>query len=151
MGDNASRPTRVFPIRTAPPGRAGRGAGSPAADPLAAPGESAAGEAEFGDACSSGESFALMVLGDSMLPEFAEGEIIVIEPDGLAADGSFVLAWCDDEWIFRQLVRDGQGWRLRALNPAYPEIALPELGAVRGVVIQKSRPGRRRASKRYVA
>ncbi len=25
---------------------------------------------------------ALMVLGDSMLPEFAEGEIIVIEPEG---------------------------------------------------------------------
>ena len=104
---------------------------------------------ETGDACSSGESFALMVLGDSMLPEFSEGEVIVIEPDGLAAHGSFVLAWCD-EWIFRQLVRDGEGWRLHALNPAYPDIPIRDLGAVRGVVIQKSRPGRRRASKRYV-
>ena len=111
---------------------------------------------EAGNACASGESFALMVLGDSMLPEFEEGEVIVIEPDGLAADGSFVLAWCNDEWIFRQLVRDGdrdggEAWRLRALNPAYPEIPIPDLGAVRGVIIQKSRPGRRRASKRYVA
>jgi len=116
---------------------------------------------EAGNACASGESFALMVLGDSMLPEFEEGEVIVIEPDGLATDGSFVLAWCNDEWIFRQLVHDGDGdgdgdgggdgWRLRALNPAYPEIPLPDLGAVRGVIIQKSRPGRRRASKRYVA
>ncbi len=116
-------------------------------DDLAAP--------EAGNACASGESFALMVLGDSMLPEFEEGEVIVIEPDGLAADGSFVLAWCNDEWIFRQLVRDGDGsgdgWRLRALNPVYPEIPIPDLGAVRGVIIQKSRPGRRRASKRYVA
>jgi DNA polymerase V len=108
---------------------------------------------EAGNACASGESFALMVLGDSMLPEFEEGEVIVIEPDGLATDGSFVLAWCNDEWIFRQLAHDGggDGWRLRALNPAYPEIPLPDLGAVRGVIIQKSRPGRRRASKRYVA
>ena len=37
--------------------------------------------------CSAGESFALMVLGHSMAPEFLEGEIIIIEPDGLAADG----------------------------------------------------------------
>ncbi len=105
-----------------------------------------------GDGCSSGESFALMVLGDSMLPEFAEGEIIVIEPDGLACDGSFVLARCDDDWIFRQLARaPGGGWRLRPLNPAYPDIPIADLSAVRGVIIQKSRPGRRRAGKRYVA
>ena len=44
--------------------------------------------------CDSGsESFALMVLGDSMVPEFNEGEIIVVEPDGATRDGSFVLAF----------------------------------------------------------
>jgi len=112
----------------------------------------AAGGHDPGDACSSGEAFALMVLGDSMLPEFAEGEVIVIEPDGLAGDGSFVFARCNDEWIFRQLARDAAGdWVLRPLNPAYPEIPIPDLSAVRGVIIQKSKPGRRRASKRYVA
>ena len=37
------------------------------------------------DACSGGEAFALRVLGDSMAPEFNEGEIIIIEPEGLAA------------------------------------------------------------------
>lgn len=107
---------------------------------------------DAGAACSSGESFALMVLGDSMLPEFAEGEIIVIEPDGLATDGSFVLARCDDDWIFRQLARGPTGnWLLRPLNPAWPDIPIADLSAVRGVIIQKARPGRRRASKRYVA
>ena len=30
--------------------------------------------------CGGGESFALMVLGHSMAPEFLEGEIIIIEP-----------------------------------------------------------------------
>ena len=102
------------------------------------------------DACSSAEPFALMVLGDSMAPEFVEGEVILIEPEGLATDGSFVLAKLDDEWIFRQLVRHGSGWRLQALNPEYPAADIPDLDAVKGVIIQKSRPGTRRATKRYV-
>lgn len=102
------------------------------------------------DACSGGESFVLQVLGDSMSPEFNDGEIIVIEPEGLASDGSFVLAWHNDEWIFRQLLRDGTQWRLHALNPAHPDTTLDTLDDVRGVVIQKAIPGHRRASRRYV-
>lgn len=102
------------------------------------------------DACSGGEAFALRVLGDSMSPEFTEGEIIVIEPEGLARDGSYVLAWHNDEWIFRQLLGQTGAWRLHALNPAYPDAPLPGLEAVRGVVIQAAVPGRRRATRRYV-
>ena len=44
----------------------------------APPGDAAAGS------CTGAESFALMVLGHSMAPEFNEGEIIIIEPEGLA-------------------------------------------------------------------
>lgn len=104
-------------------------------------------------ACSGAESFALRVLGDEMAPEFNAGEIIVVEPDGAVKDGSFVLAQLAGEWIFRQLCRRGDGWVLHALNPARPELAelpLPALEAVRGVVIQKAVPGRRRLSKFYV-
>ena len=100
--------------------------------------------------CSGGESFALRVIGDSMAPEFLDGEIIVIEPDGALRDGSFVLAQPGGEWTFRQLVQRGDGWCLRALNPAYPEQALPDLASVHGVVIQKAVPGRRRLSKHYI-
>ena len=32
--------------------------------------------------CAGAEVFALQVLGQSMAPEFEEGEIIVIEPEG---------------------------------------------------------------------
>ena len=102
------------------------------------------------DACSSAEPFALMVLGDSMEPEFLEGEVILIEPEGLATDGSFVLAQLDGEWIFRLLARHAGGWRLQSLNPAYPAADIPDLAAVKGVIIQKSKPGRRKATKRYV-
>ena len=110
-------------------------------------------EADGGGACSGAESFALRVLGDEMAPEFKAGEIIIIEPDGALKDGSFVLAQLGGEWIFRQLRRRGDGWALLALNPARADLAdlpLPDLPAVRGVIIQKAVPGRRRLSKFYI-
>jgi SOS-response transcriptional repressor LexA len=117
--------------------------------PIQAQGASLEPSAEL-EACSSAEPFALMVLGDSMEPEFVEGEVILIEPEGLATDGSFVLAQLAGEWIFRQLVKHDAGWRLQALNPYYPATDISGLEAVKGVIIQKSKPGRRRATKRYV-
>ena len=99
--------------------------------------------------CSGGESFALRVLGHSMVPEFNDGEIIIIEPDGALRDGSYVLAQHGGEWIFRQLVRREDGWLLHALNPAFPDLALPDIGAVHGVIIQKAVPGRRRLTRHY--
>ena len=106
-------------------------------------------DADAGD-CTGAESFALLVLGDSMAPEFVEGEVIIVEPDGLVSDGAYVVAHVDGEWTMRQLVAHGSGWKLRALNPAYAETSIADLSRVRGVVIQKSRPGSRRAVKRYV-
>ena len=100
-------------------------------------------------ACASGEPYALMVLGDSMLPEFEEGEIIVVEPEGVARDGSFVVAFANDEHIFRQLVKHPEGWMLRPLNALYPNIPIDGLDAVKGVVSMKKKPGRRRAMKSY--
>ena len=100
--------------------------------------------------CSGGESFALMVIGHSMAPEFLEGEIIIIEPDGLARHGSYVLAWHEEGWTFRQLLRTQAGWVLHALNPVFADAPLEDLMAVRGVIIQKALPGRRRASKHYI-
>ncbi len=102
-----------------------------------------------GSDCESEEAFALMVLGDSMLPEFVEGEIIVVEPEGLARDGSYVVAQHEGEPILRQLQRREDGWWLHPLNPRYADAAIAGIEAVRGVVIQKSRPGSRRSSKFY--
>lgn len=102
------------------------------------------------DACSGAEPFALMVLGGSMAPEFDDGDIIVVEPEGLATDGAFVVANVDGEWHFRQLVARGAGWSLAALAPGHAPIEIGDLACVRGVVIQKSRPGSRRATRHYV-
>lgn len=104
--------------------------------------------------CSGGESFALRVLGEDMLPEFRAGDIIIVEPDGALKDGAFVLARPGGEWMLRQLVRAGEGWSLRVLNPAActgaAELPLADLSAVHGLVIQKAVPGRRRLSKSYL-
>ncbi len=104
--------------------------------------------------CGGGELFALQVLGQAMQPEFDPGDVVVVEPDGLAHDGAFVVALCGGEWMLRRLVRRDDVWVLEVLNPAAPDATAParldDLAAVRGVVIQKSRPGRRRATKRYV-
>lgn len=103
--------------------------------------------------CSGGESFALRVLGDEMAPEFSEGDILIIEPDGALKDGSFVLARHGDGWVFRQLLRRGAAWVLHVLNPKrgdLPDVPLVDLAAVHGVVIQKAVPGRRKLSKFYV-
>lgn len=103
--------------------------------------------------CSGGESFALRVIGDDMAPEFNDGEIIIVEPDGLLKDGSFVLARHGDEWLLRQLLREGEAWCLRVLDAARADaasIALSDLSSVHGVVIQKAVPGKRRLSKFYL-
>jgi DNA polymerase V len=105
---------------------------------------------ESDSSCSGAEPFALMVLGDSMLPEFEDGDVVVVEPEGLAQDGSFVIAFHNEEYIFRQLrIQDGR-YSLTALNEAYPAMDVPSVEVVKGVVIQKSKPGKRKLSKSYI-
>ena len=105
---------------------------------------------EHGGSCEGAEPFALMVLGDSMQPEFHDGDIVVIEPDGLVRDGNYVLAHSLGEWTLRQLLRTGDRWFLQPLNPVYPTIGLDDLSCIRGVVVQRSRPQQRHATKCYV-
>jgi DNA polymerase V len=120
--------------------------------PLAIPVVSAPQPANAGPygACSEAEAFALMVLGDSMAPEFVEPEIIIVEPEGLAKDGSYVVAFHNDEYSLRQLIKHGAGWALHALNPAYPDQPIAGLSGIRGVVIMKKKPGRpSKSEKKY--
>ena len=110
-------------------------------------------DAMAGSNCSGNELVALMVLGDSMEPEFSEGEILVIEMGAPAADGAFVIAEvAKEDFIFRQLKRDANGgWQLHALNPAYPDTAIPGLQIIKGVVTHKKKPGSRKSVKYYGA
>lgn len=107
-------------------------------------------EANEASNCASAEPYALMVLGDSMMPEFEEGEIIVVEPSGLVSDGSYVVAYVNEEYIFRQIVKRDDGWMLKPLNPLYENIPVADIDVAKGVVIMKKRPGRRKEQKRYI-
>ena len=116
---------------------------------VAAP--SAQEEALSDSNCSGNEMVALMVLGNSMVPEFIEGEILVIEMGAPATEGSFVISEVNEEFIFRQLKRDEHGgWRLHALNTIYPDVAISGLDAIKGVVTHKKKPGSRKEVKYYV-
>ena len=99
--------------------------------------------------CVDAEPFALLVTDDSMAPEFAKGCVITVDPTGVAGDGAFVVAEVADGFIFRQLARDGDGWRLRALREGIAPVALERgLAAIKGVVTQRA-GRRRRDHKRY--
>jgi SOS-response transcriptional repressor LexA len=92
------------------------------------------------------EPFALRVIGDSMLPEFADGSIIIIDPEGVINDGSYVMARHGDSFIFRQLVYGEDVYYLRALQDGHEVIELPDLTAIEGVITQQ---GTRRRNRKY--
>ena len=92
--------------------------------------------------CAENEPFVLQVHGNSMAPEFEEGQIVVVEPGQELAEGRFVIAHVDGEYLLRKLVGIGAGWRLEALDASCPAIDLQGASAIRGHVIQRA--GRRR-------
>ena len=101
-----------------------------------------------GSGCAESEPYALRVLGDSMLPEFEEGTVIVIDPAGAIKDGSYVIAVHNDEYIFRQLRIQDQRYYLQPLNDLYDTVEISGPENIKGVVSQKA--GRRRKEhKRY--
>ena len=94
-----------------------------------------------------GELFALRVIGDTMAPEFKDGSIIIIDPSGVIADGCFVLARHDDEYVLRQLVYGDGIYYLRTLQEGHDDIEMQDLAAVEGVITQRA--GRRRSDRKH--
>jgi SOS-response transcriptional repressor LexA len=97
--------------------------------------------------CSESEPYALRVLGDSMLPEFKEGVIIIIDPAGAIRDGSYVTANHNGELIFRQLRIQDDKYYLQPLNDLYDTVEINSLDDVTGVTTQQA--GRRRKDRKH--
>jgi DNA polymerase V len=100
--------------------------------------------------CSESEPFALQVLGDDMEPEFPNGCIVIGEPNAVVADGSYVIARHDDDYIFRQLhisAQSGQ-WTLSAIKEGLPVLQIAGREDVRARVVQSTN-GRRKTRKFY--
>ncbi len=100
--------------------------------------------------CGGSDPFALRVLGDSMMPEFEDGAIIVIDPTGIVENGSYVLAVHENEYIFRQLMIKDNHYFLKPLNEGYETIEISGINDVKGVIVQKAGT-RRRHRKHYVS
>jgi DNA polymerase V len=92
-----------------------------------------------GGGCADKEPYALRAIGDSMAPEFEDGDILIIDPSYAAQDGVHAILEVAGEYHFRQLlVRDGTHY-MHALNPAFPDQALGDNWHVHGVVVQRTR------------
>lgn len=83
------------------------------------------------------DAFAARVVGDSMLPEYREGDVVVFSPlrDVRSGSDCFARLAPDDETTFKRvyLERDEGGReliRLQPLNPAYPARVLDREGVV---------------------
>jgi len=90
--------------------------------------------------CSS-ETFVLRVKGISMEPKFHEGDLIFVDPNVRAVNGSYVVVQLEDsnEATFKQfVVEDGRTY-LRALNPDWPDriIRIDQRAVISGVVVFK--------------
>lgn len=75
----------------------------------------------------SSRAFALRVRGESMFNpgsrrSFLDGELIYVDPERDAVNGSLVIAKLDDseETTFKELVIEGDRCFLKALNPDWP-------------------------------
>jgi SOS-response transcriptional repressor LexA len=67
--------------------------------------------------------FALRVVGDSMEPEFKEGEVVIVSPHVEAVPGDFVIVKNRaGEATFKQLKKYGSRWVLHPLNPKYQDL-----------------------------
>lgn len=84
-----------------------------------------------------------------MEPEFKEGEIIVIEPQVAAEEGTYVIALHDNDFLFRQLLRENDRWYLKPLNSRYPTVEMCNGDSIKGRIISKS-SGKGRQTKSYL-
>ncbi len=99
--------------------------------------------------CSSedSEAYALRVVGDSMLPEFSDGQIVIVDPAYPLSAGAFVVVDYGGEVILGQYsTQDGQQ-RLLFLNVDYSPLVLVPPYQIKGVVTQRA--GRRRSERKH--
>lgn len=82
--------------------------------------------------------FAVVVQNDSMEPEFFKGDMIVVDPEKKAADGSYIIARIGTETTLKQYVTDGASVFLKPVNDRYPIRDMTGVDfRIIGVVIEK--------------
>jgi SOS-response transcriptional repressor LexA len=82
--------------------------------------------------------FALRVRGESMLPDFREGDIIIVDPDLSPRSGDFVVAVVDatGEATFKRYQKKKDGEVLMPLNQDYAPIVLQSEHRLVGKIVR---------------
>ena len=72
-------------------------------------------------------AYALEISGDSMLPAYRDGDVIIVSPAAPVRRGDRVVVRTkNDEVIVKELKRQtGKSMELKSLNPDHPERVLP--------------------------
>ncbi len=99
--------------------------------------------------CASGELYALQVRGDSMEPEFPDGNVIIIDPTGVLKDGSYVIAIQNDEYLLRQYRRKDGKHYLAILKDESETVEIPGTEVIKGIIVQQSVPGKGRKARKF--
>jgi SOS-response transcriptional repressor LexA len=86
-------------------------------------------------------AFALKVTGDSMEPEFVDGDIIIVDPRGQWEHGSYVVVAISKNSVpfLRRVTYDGGMRYLTPLNPRYPVALIDDNTVNYGEVTAKQR------------
>lgn len=73
-------------------------------------------------------AYALQVQGDSMLPLYRDGDVLIVEPGARVRRGDRVVAKTVSGEVMAKVLagRSAQGVELVSLNPAYPNHTIPE-------------------------
>jgi phage repressor protein C with HTH and peptisase S24 domain len=67
-------------------------------------------------------AYALRVRGDSMVPRYFPGEVIVTQPREICRDGDYAVAILKSgERLVKRVFRHADGWLLHSENPLYPD------------------------------
>lgn len=76
----------------------------------------------------NGDYFGLQVRGDSMMPRFVEGDVVIVRQQDDAECGDIVIALVNgDEVTIKKLIKyDDKGIALVPLNPAYQPMRFSE-------------------------
>lgn len=76
----------------------------------------------------NGDYFGLQVRGDSMMPRFVEGDVVIVRQQNDAESGDIVIALVNgDEVTIKKLIKyDDKGIALVPLNPTYQPMRFSE-------------------------
>ena len=73
------------------------------------------------DIPNSREYYALKIIGDSMLPLLAEGDLVIVhDQDDVESGQTAVVLINGDEATVKKLIKTNDGIELHAMNPYYP-------------------------------